>query len=338
MNKLPSISIIIPCRNEERYISKNIDSILNQDYTGQLEVLIVDGMSDDNTREIVKQYNNPNVRLIDNPHQFTPHALNIGVDHSKGDIFIILGGHAFLDKSFVSNNIKILQTDKSVGCAGGQILNIYENETGEIISKAMSSIFGVGNATFRTGGQAGYIDTVAFGAYYKKVHYEIGRFDEDLVRNQDDEYNYKIVKAGYKIYFDPSIISHYNVRGSLKKLFKQYYQYGYWKVYVNVKHKTVTTVRQMIPLFFVLGLIAGAILSLLIPYFIWAFVGGISLYVLMALFFGFKTAKNSIESLKVATIFPILHFSYGWGYLIGIINFIILRKKPSKRSKETTRA
>lgn len=335
---LPSVSIIIPCRNEKNYISKNIDSILEQDYKGEWEVLIVDGMSDDGTREIIEKYNNPRVRLIDNPHQFTPHALNIGVDEAKGDVFIILGGHAFLDKNFVANNIKVLELDKTVGCSGGQILNIYENQTGEIISKAMSSIFGVGNATFRTGGKSNYVDTVAFGAYYKDVHYKIGGFDEDLVRNQDDEYNYKVVDAGYKIYFDPTIISHYYVRGSILKLHQQYYQYGYWKVYVNKKHKTITTLRQMIPLFFVLGLIVGGILSLLIPYFYLVFLGGVSSYVLMALFFGIRATDNVKEAMKVSTIFPILHFSYGWGYLIGIFNFILMGKKPSRRSKETTRS
>jgi len=334
---LPIVSVIIPCRNEEAYISKNIDSILKQNYKGGFEVLIVDGMSSDGTRGIVEAYNNSKVRLIDNPHQFTPHALNIGVEKAKGDVFIILGGHAFLDENFIAENIKILTKDKSVGCAGGQIMNIYENHTGEVIAKAMSSVFGVGNATFRTGGKAGYVDTVAFGAYYKHVHNKIGGFDEDLVRNQDDEYNYKITKAGFKIYFDPKIISNYYVRGDIKKLFKQYYQYGYWKVYVNTKHKTITTIRQMIPLFFVLGLIGGGLLSIIIPVFLWLFVGGVSLYILLALFFGFKKSKKMIEGLKVAMVFPILHFSYGWGYLIGIINFIFLGKKPSKRSQQTTR-
>ncbi len=334
---LPKVSIIIPCRNEIKYISKNIDSILAQNYKGELEVLIVDGMSTDGTREAAVAYDNPKVRLIDNPHQFTPHALNIGVDNAKGDIFIILGGHAFLDVSFVKKNVEILKQDLTVGCSGGQILNIYENDTGETISKAMSSVFGVGNATFRTGGKADYVDTVAFGAYYKNVHYKIGGFDEDLVRNQDDEYNFKVTKVGYKIYFEPKIISHYYVRGSISKLYKQYYQYGYWKVYVNKKHKTITTIRQLVPLFFVLGLIGGTILSVIIPWFYWLFIGGIALYVLTALFFGIRISKNLREGLKVAVIFPILHFSYGYGYLIGIINFVLFGKKPSERSKKSTR-
>ena len=333
----PKVSIVIPCRNEEKYIAKNIDSILAQDYAGELEVLVVDGMSTDSTRSIVEKYNDKRVRLIDNEAQYTPNALNLGVDHAEGEIFIILGGHAFLNVDFVRKNVEVLQNDTSVGCAGGQILNIYENEAGELISKAMSSSFGVGNATFRTGGEAGYVDTVAFGAYWKKIHYEIGGFDEDLVRNQDDEYNFKVTKAGYKIYFDPAIISNYYVRGAVSKLYRQYYQYGYWKVYVNKKHKTITTIRQMVPLIFVLGLFLGAILSVFVPYFIWLFLGGIGLYVLLALFTGIRMGKSFGEGIKIATIFPVLHFSYGFGYLIGIIQFLLLNKKPSGRSKSSTR-
>lgn len=335
--KSPKVSIIIPCRNEEKYIAKNINSILHQNYSGEIEILIVDGMSDDNTREIVEAYENSNVRLIDNPHKFTPQALNIGVDNSEGDIFIILGGHAFLDEDFVMNNVSILQNDSSIGCSGGQILNIYENKAGELISKAMSSIFGVGNATFRTGGDPGYVDTVAFGAYYRKIHNEIGGFDEDLVRNQDDEYNYKITKAGYKIFFDPKVISHYYVRGSIKKLYKQYYQYGYWKVYVNKKHKTVTTVRQLVPLGLVLGCFVGLFVSLLYPKFAFILSTGLLTYVLLAIVFGLKQGNSLIEGFNVAKVFPVLHFSYGFGYLIGLIQFVVLGKKPSKRSKGLTR-
>ncbi|MFD1551229.1 glycosyltransferase family 2 protein [Putridiphycobacter roseus] len=336
MNK-PKVSIIIPCRNEVKYIAKNIDSILSQNYTGEIEVLVVDGFSDDGTRDLIKKYDHALVKLIDNPNKFTPDALNIGVDAAEGDIFIILGGHAYLEESFVKLNVEALQKDKSVGCAGGKIVNIFENETGAIISKAMGSVFGVGNATFRTGGKTGYVDTVAFGAYYKKVHYEIGKFDEDLVRNQDDEYNYKVNKAGYKIFFNPDITSYYYVRGSIKKLFKQYYQYGYWKVYVNKKHGTITTVRQLVPMLFVLGLLFGVFISLLVPLFWWIMLLGVSMYAALALYFGQKVSDHFTEGLKISSVFPILHFSYGSGYLKGIYDFIFIGKKPSQKSKTTSR-
>lgn len=337
MENLPTISVIIPCRNEESYIIQNVNSILNQDYEGKIEVLVVDGMSTDNTRILVAQFNNPLVKLIDNPHQFTPHAMNIGVDNAEGDFFVILGGHSYLDKQFIKKNVEVLLSDSTIGCSGGQIKHIYENEEGEIIAKAMASRFGVGNVTFRVGGEPGFVDTVAFGMYRKEVHYRINKFDETLVRNQDDDYNFKLTKAGYKVYFDPEIISHYYVRGFYSKLYRQYFQYGYWKVFVNKKHKTVTSIRQLFPFLFVSGILVGILLS----FFSWIFVGlltfTLGVYIAFALFFGIQLGKSHLEGLKIAFVFAILHTSYGFGYLKGIIEFLILNKKPSNRSKELTR-
>ncbi|MGB1039988.1 MAG: glycosyltransferase family 2 protein [Flavobacteriales bacterium] len=335
--KYPKVSVVIPCRNEEKYIEKNIQSILNQEYKGEIKIFVVDGMSDDNTRQIVENFSESSVVLLDNPHQYTPHALNIGIEKSAGEYFVILGGHSFLDKDFIKKNVEILESNSEIGCSGGQIKNIYENEEGELIAKAMSSKFGVGNATFRIGGEAGFVDTVAFGMYRKEIHDQIDGFDETLVRNQDDEYNFKVTQAGYKIYFDPEIISHYYVRGSYSKLWKQYYQYGYWKVYVNKKHKTVTSLRQLVPLFFVIGLIIGSILSIF--YFVFQFLlfAGIILYFHMSLMAGRKQTGSVDNMGRVAKVFPILHLSYGFGYLSGIFNFLILNKKPSNRSKALTR-
>lgn len=337
MKSLPLVTVIIPCRNEEDYIVKNIESILNQEYGGELEVLVVDGMSTDTTRELVKKFDASGVKLIDNPYQFTPHAMNIGVDNAKGDFFVILGGHSYLDSQFVAKNVEVLMADSQIGCSGGQIQNIYENEVGEIISKAMATKFGVGNATFRVGGKPGFVDTVAFGMYRKQVHYEIEKFDETLVRNQDDDYNFKLTKAGYKVFFDPKIISHYYVRGSYSKLYKQYYQYGYWKVFVNKKHKTVTSVRQFFPFLFVSGIILGIFLSLISWIFGAVLASFLMMYILLSLVVGFGTGKTWKESFKIAQVFPILHTSYGLGYLKGIVDFLILKKRPSERSKIITR-
>ncbi|MEN8810215.1 MAG: glycosyltransferase family 2 protein [Flavobacteriales bacterium] len=337
MKNLPTVSVIIPCRNEENYIVQNINSILNQDYNGKIEVLVVDGMSTDKTRSLVNEFGNPAVKLIDNPHQFTPHAMNIGVDNSEGDFFVILGGHSYLDKQFIARNVTVLLSDSSIGCSGGQIQNIYENEEGEVISKAMASKFGVGNATFRVGGKPGFVDTVAFGMYRKEVHYEINKFDETLVRNQDDDYNFKLTKAGYKVFFDPEIISHYYVRGSYSKLYKQYFQYGYWKVYVNKKHKTVTSLRQLFPFFFVSSILGGILLSFLFALFTYLVSFVVIAYLFFALYFGKKSGKSFSEGMKIAFVFSILHTSYGLGYLKGIVQFVLLQKQPSDRSKKLTR-
>ncbi len=335
-----TVAIVIPCRNEEQYIQKCIDSILQSNYPKELlSIYICDGMSDDATRDIVRKMseNHACITLIDNLKKTTPFALNLGLKKSTADIKIILGAHATVDPNFILENVKTFQISSSIGCAGGIINNVYENETSKIIGLAMSSSFGVGNAHFRTGNKDGYVDTVAFGAYRKEVFDAIGYFDEELVRNQDDEFNYRLLKNGFKIYLSNAIQSDYFVRGSFKKLFKQYYQYGYWKVFVNKKHKTVTTLRQLVPLFFILFLIGGFILSFIHPFLFYSFLAILVLYFVMAFIAAFKKTKELMKIFKLVFVFFELHLSYGLGYLVGIVDFLILGKKPSSSAKTMSR-
>jgi len=337
---LPSISITIPARNEEKYIEKCILSILSADYPQEkIKVFVCDGLSTDNTREIVSSLSNKhnNIQLIDNEKQTTPFALNLGLKASDCAIKIILGAHAEIDKDFIKNNVFVLNDYPEVGCSGGIIENVYENESAETIGLAMSSVFGVGNAHFRTGSKNGFVDTVAFGAYRKEVFEKIGYFDEDLIRNQDDEFNFRLLQNGFKIYLNSNIKSKYYVRASFSKLYKQYYQYGYWKVYVNKKHKAVTSIRQLVPLFFVLFLFLGFTLS----FFHWIlgtlFSLGILAYIVLGIVFA-SQKSNSFEKITgIAYTFFLLHFSYGLGYLVGIFDFIALAKGPRKSSQKLTR-
>jgi len=336
----PNVSITIPCRNEEKYIEKCIQSILSANYPqDKIKIFVCDGLSTDNTRMIVSDLavKSQNIKLIDNEKQTTPFALNLGLKASDCDIKIILGAHAEIDKDFIINNVNTLNQFPDVGCAGGIIENVYENEDAKTIGLAMSSSFGVGNAHFRTGNKNGYVDTVAFGAYRKEVFEKIGYFDEDLIRNQDDEFNYRLLKNNFKIYLNSNITSKYYVRASYSKLYKQYYQYGYWKVYVNKKHSAVTSVRQLVPLFFVLFLFLGFILSL----FHWVlgslFSLGLLSYLLLAIFFASQKSKSFEKITGIVYTFFLLHFSYGLGYLIGIIDFIMMNKKPRDSSQKLTR-
>lgn len=333
------VAVVIPCKNEENYIEKCIRSILNSNYdTNLIDVFVCDGLSTDKTPEIVKSIaeEHQQVHLLINQAQTTPQGLNLGLKTTTSDLKIILGAHSEVDPNFIAENVKAIQQDSSIGCAGGVIQNVFENKTAEIIGAAMSSPFGVGNAHFRTGGKEGYVDTVAFGAYKKEVFEKIGYFDEELVRNQDDEFNFRLIKNGYKIFLSPKIISLYYVRASFKKLFRQYYQYGYWKVFVNKKHQTVTSVRQLIPLFFVLFLLFGSILSLLNFYLFALFLFTLSLYFILGLYFANKVS-NGQQLFSVLFTFIILHISYGSGYLKGLVDFILLNKKPQKKSMELTR-
>ncbi len=337
---IKTVSIIIPCRNEENYIEKCILSVFENDFPDSLlTVYICDGLSDDTTRSIVEKLAkiHSNLILLDNKKQTTQHALNLGLKTAQADVKIILGAHTEVHSDFIKENIKLLFSKEEIGCSGGVLENIYENESAKVISKAMSSSFGVGNAHFRTGTKNGYVDTVAFGAFKKEVFDNVGYFDTDLVRNQDDEFSFRLIKNGYKIALSDKIKTKYFVRSSFSKLYKQYYQYGFWKVFVNVKHKTVTTLRQLIPLFFVLFLILGGALSFLHSIFAWLFLIVLSLYLAINILSAHKVSDNIKETFLISYTFVILHISYGLGYLNGIINFILLKRKPNSKNKALTR-
>jgi len=326
----PRVSIVIPARNEESYIGKCLDSILLQDYPATLlEVFVCDGKSTDQTAERVKDYasRHPGIHLLVNEQQTTSFGLNKGIRASTGDFVIILGAHAELATDYVKQCLAAYSYSDKVGCTGGILENIYENDQAEIIGLAMSSGFGVGNAHFRTGSKEGVVDTVAFGAYARKVFEKAGYFDEELVRCQDDEYNFRVVKAGFDIVLSRNIKCRYYVRASFQKLYRQYYQYGYWKVYVNKKHQTITTSRQLVPLFFVLYLIGILPVYLLLPGLGILYLQGAVLYLAVSLGTAFRISRRFKQVMPVVLSFFILHFSYGYGYLKGIIHFLFLGRK-----------
>jgi glycosyltransferase involved in cell wall biosynthesis len=298
---------------------------------------VCDGNSSDGTQKIVNTFSasNPQFRLLINEQKTTPFALNLGIKNSTSDIIIILGAHSELDKDFVLNNVSSFDIDTKIMCTGGVLQNEYENVPSQIIGAAMSSSFGVGNAHFRTGAKNGFVDTVAFGAYKKEIFDEVGLFDEELIRNQDDEFNYRVTSKGFKIYLNSDIKCKYFVRASFSKLFRQYYQYGYWKVFVNKKHKSVTTIRQLIPMLFVLYLFLLGI-SIFVDKVVFLCMSTFGvLYLFLACVFAFKKARSLKFILGIVYTFFILHVSYGLGYLKGIFDFLILRKSIRKHESLT---
>jgi len=331
---LKTISIVIPCLNEKKYILRCLQSIAGQSYPAHLiTTYVCDGMSDDGTRELIMEFAkaHPQFTLLDNVRKTTPFALNLGIRASAAEIVIILGAHSELDPGFVRKSVESFEIDPAIMCTGGVLENVYENETSRMIGAAMSSSFGVGNAHFRTGNKSGFVDTVAFGAYKREIFAKVGFFDEELIRNQDDEFNFRVTNAGYKIYLNHEIRCRYFVRASFRKLYRQYYQYGYWKVFVNKKHQTITTVRQLIPMLFVLYLILLTASAFVCK----ALFLGMStfglLYLLLAFVFAVRSAFSFGGVLGVAFTFFILHFSYGLGYLKGIFDFFILGKAIKKQ-------
>ena len=253
------IAVIVPCRNELSNIEECIKAIYSSDLPSQceLEVVIVDGKSDDGTYELIQQLKTQfsSLSLVTNEKQLTPFAFNLGIHSIDADYYQIIGARQIVDINYIREAALTLKEDPSIWCVGGNVQNVFLNECGKIIAAAMSTSFGMGLGNFRTLESSGYVDTVGTPMYPAWVFDRIGYFDEKLIRNQDDDFNYRVTKAGGKIFFNANIHLKYYVRGNYKNLWKQFYQYGYWKVFVNRKHKAVTTFRQLIPPLFVLFLL-----------------------------------------------------------------------------------
>lgn len=340
LGESPRVRVVIPCRNEVGHIERCLRSLVAADREDMdLEVWVCDGMSEDGTREHIVRLasEHPWIKLVDNPDRTTPQAMNRGLRPAGYDVGILLGAHAEVYPAFLREGLDLLKANPEAGCVGGVIENLYQDETSRRIGLAMGHPFGVGNAHFRTGGKEGEVDTVAFGAYRREVFEQIGYFDERLVRNQDDEFNYRLIRSGWKILLSQRIRSRYHVRASLGHLHRQYRQYGYWKVFVNRAHGSVTTLRQLVPAIFVLFLLCGAVLAWSGPWFVLTYFGGILLYLVLALWSASRVALVPADIPGVVAAFLVLHLSYGWGYLQGIWDFMILRREPRPAAHAITR-
>jgi len=341
MNASIALSIIIPCRNEKKYIGHCLESIIVSNFPkDQLEVFVVDGMSNDGTRDIVNSYvqAQPFIGLLDNERRITPIGMNIGIKQSRGRFIMILSSHSEIEPHFIKNNVEALQNHE-VDCVGGILVTMPGGAslTAQAISIALSEPFGVGNSYFRTGvKESRYVDTVPFGCYRREVFHRIGLFDEDLVRNQDDELNLRLLKSGGKILLEPGIVSHYYARDRLYKLFRMFYQYGFFKPLVARKLGSVLTVRQIIPACFVGCMILSFLLTPLSVIFLWLLVGVFTSYLIASITSSlYASRKHGIKYLPVLPIvFATLHFSYGLGYLRGILDFIILRRHRRKTMED----
>jgi glycosyltransferase involved in cell wall biosynthesis len=335
------VSIVIPIYNEAGYIARCLASVLANDTLPEpLDIVVVDGMSTDGTRDIVREISqsHPNVRLIDNPEKTVPYAMNRGIAAARGDVIIRVDGHAEIARDFVARALEALAAHPECACVGGVTENAAETAVGKAIALAMASRFGVGNVAYRLGERDGYVDTLLYGAYRKSVFDDIGLFDPVLTRNQDDDLNFRLTRAGHKIWMSRDIRARYVVRPDYRKLFKQHRQYGYWKVYVGRKHGTVTTLRQLVPpafvltllLLFVAALFSGVALALL---------GGlVAVYVAAGLLEAFRLAEGAPKkAMQVWLAFLALHFGYGLGYLEGILDFLVLRRQPRAGNAQLTR-
>ncbi len=339
--KLPFISVIVPCREEGKFIAKCLDSIVSQDYPASyLEVFVVDGMSEDGTRDVVRRYAEKYefIQLLDNYDKIVPTALNTGIRRAEGEIIIRMDAHNIYSRDYISRCVENLQK-YTVDNVGGIIITLPGDNSviAESIALALSHPFGAGNAYFRIGSKKPrYVDTVPFGCYRREVFQKIGLFDEDLAINHDDEFNFRLLKSGGKILLVPDIVSYYYARDSLSKVRKMYYQYGYFKPLVAQKVGGILTWRQLVPGLLVGSLIILLLLSVAARQFLWLFTLVLSLYAALDLIFSLliSMTKGFKYFFILPVVFATLHFSYGIGYLKGIWDFIVFKKHRNKKVQE----
>ncbi|MDO5447806.1 MAG: glycosyltransferase [Prevotellaceae bacterium] len=328
-----TVSIIAPIYNEQRYISDFLNSILEQDYPHELtEVLLVDGMSSDGTRDIIADFTaqHPHFHLLDNDKRTVPYALNTGIKAAKGEVIVRIDAHCKYPKTYVSRLVKELFRLDADNVGGVWRTNPAKDTTGcHAIAIGSSHWFGVGNSAHKIGiNTYKEVDTVPFGCYRRDVFDRIGLFDEELTRNQDDEFNARLINAGGKIFLVPIAID-YTARDSMCKMCKMYYQYGLFKPLVNKKLGHPATLRQFFPLLFVIGLILGIIMTAayIATGYLFFNVATIIFSLVMLLYFGlgatigFKHAKRlgrPMLTIVMPITFLLIHISYGFGYLKGI--------------------
>lgn len=324
------LSVICPIYNEERFIDRCIRSILEQDYPkDRLEFLLVDGRSTDNTREKVAAYARkyPFIRLLDNPHRTVPYAMNIGILASKGEVIVRIDGHCTYPTDYLSELERQLYALGADNVGGlWNTLPAKPTTVCRAIAIASSHPFGVGGSKHKIGATKIIpTDTVPFGCYRREVFDQIGLFDEELTRNQDDELNGRLIRNGGRIYLIPTLVIDYTARNSLKKMCRMYYQYGLFKPLVNKKLGAPATIRQFFPVLFLTGLVAGAVLSFLHPVLATIYFTVLALYLLMALAFSFRAARKQRDRgllVVLPAVFFLVHASYGWGYLVGICKLL----------------
>lgn len=324
------LSVIVPCRNELKYIDGCIESILNQDFPkDEMEVLFVDGMSTDGTREVLSQYCEKYgfMRMLDNPEFIVPTALNIGISQSTGGIVMRLDVHSAYEPSYMSTLVaKLDELDAdNVGCVCQT--DVKEHNSKSLAIKAvLSSRFGVGNSDFRTGvSNVMLVDTVPFGCYRRSVFEKYGLFDERLVRNQDIEFNKRIVNGGGRIYLIPQALFTYFARDSFSAMSHNNYSNGLWNI-LTVKltgRLTSLSVRHFVPMLFLLSIIVPLLLMSVDLRFGLVTVASVTLYFILMSLVCLKSIVqyNDLKFKYLFVAFLVLHTSYGFGSLVGLFTF-----------------
>ena len=318
-------TIILPIKNEVDYISATLASIINQNsLKNNYEIILSDGGSTDGTLEIISKIilENPNIHLIKNPLKIVSSGFNLALNKASGDIIFRIDGHCEIPQNYIEKCCNLLK-DTDADIVGGVIETISSGLIGNAISIAQSSRFGVGDVIFRNKDLKGarYVDTLAFGAHRREIFENIGGYDEEMVCNQDDEFNHRVLQAGKKIWMDPAIRTKYYARQSFNKLFKQYFLYGLYKVRGIQKRGEIVSIRHLIPSTFIVALI----LTLIIGFFLqspWISLSVAFMYFIVNLSASIFVSPSFRLIQLISLAYWTLHSGYGIGFIWGLIRFV----------------
>lgn len=327
------ISVLIPVRNEERYIDNCCESLLKQKIDfNNLEVFFIDGMSKDKTAEIISKYVTQYrgiFFMLFNEKKTVPYAMNIGIKASHGEYIIRLDAHSTYSDDYIAKCIDVLE-ETGADNVGGIIKTISHGYIGNAIANMLETRFGVGNSKFRVGAKDGYVDTVPFGAFRRNTFIKYGYYDERLTRNQDIELNYRIRDNGGKIYLSSKIKLSYYSRDTIIGLVKMAFRTGYWIIRTSKFCNRKLSLRHYIPFFFVITLILGLIFQIFfrgniketVSYIWWI---AIIAYLILDLYFSVSISISKGFKFFPIQIFlyPIFHISYGLGSLFGLISILL---------------
>ncbi len=310
----PLVSVVIPVRNEAGAVVDAVRSVLSQEYPGEIEVVVADGMSNDGTREALASFGD--VKVVDNDAGTAPAGLNRAIEAATGSIIVRCDAHSILPPGYVRRAVEVMQ-ETGAANVGGVQRTVGTTRLERAIAAAMSSPVGVGDARYRLGGEAGPVDTVYLGVFDRATLDRLGGFDEHLTRNQDYELNIRLRKAGGVVYFHPDLEVEYRPRSSLRALWRQYYDYGTWKRHVLQMHPESWRARQLAAPLLVLALavsgaaaVAGA----------WEVAVIVPAAWLIALLGAAATALGTVP-LRSAVLVPValatMHLAWGWGFLLA---------------------
>ena len=309
----PAISVILPVLNEEAHLAESVTAILSQDYIGSFEIILALGPSHDQTNVIAEKLaaRDSRVKIVTNPSGKTAAGLNLAIAASESPVIVRVDGHAKIPDNYLSLAVSILRESGAVN-VGGVMAAEGVTKFEVAVSRAMRSPLGVGASRFHTGGNAGEVDTVYLGAFRREAINAVGGFDERYTRAQDWELNHRLRKNGGKIYFDPRLQVTYRPRPSIRKLAKQYFQYGRWRRVVSRSHPGTVNLRYLAPPFTLLGTFTSVFLGLLIhPYFLLP----AAIYGVFLLTSSILIAKSAREFILLLAIIPTMHVAWGAGYV-----------------------